>query len=205
MGRPRGDLRRRQRPRSPPHPPPRLCQLCGGLSGPGHHVLHVCREAPARRGPGFPGGRGTGSPPFPGEQPPDKGRTGRVSGSEDPGVATRNLLAHRCSPRINLNEAGTQWANCCFPDEKGKCQGLSAPPEEQAPAGSRGAWSTVGPQRPLADPGGAGAAATTFLGTFLSLARCRQGLLWVHQRDKQAKCPDAREVPTPEETTRGWN
>ncbi|KAM7234245.1 hypothetical protein CapIbe_014403 [Capra ibex] len=30
-----------------------------------------------------------------------------------------------------------------------------------------------------------------------------RGLLWVHQRDKQAKCPDPHEVPTPEETRRG--
>ncbi|OWK14611.1 hypothetical protein Celaphus_00000432, partial [Cervus elaphus hippelaphus] len=41
----------------------------------------------------------------PGKQPPDRGRTRRLSGPGDPGVAARNLLARRCFPRVNLNEA----------------------------------------------------------------------------------------------------
>lgn len=41
----------------------------------------------------------------PGKQPPDRGRTRRLSGPGDPGVAARNLFARRCFPRVNLNEA----------------------------------------------------------------------------------------------------
>ena len=93
-----------ERASTPPTPIPGSVIHAGAAQAPDTTFSTFRREAPASRGPRFPGGRGTESPPFHGQQPPDRGCTGRLTGPGDPGVAARNLLARRCSPRINLNE-----------------------------------------------------------------------------------------------------